>query len=81
MTVLHSEGDGLRLEKAALLSRSDALLEHRRALLADMREFAGAALLSALAARGRDTGESGRADSADLPVQPDRSAAAQGAMP
>ena len=43
MTVLHSERDGLRLEKAALLSRSDILLEHRKALLADMREFAVAA--------------------------------------
>lgn len=43
MTILHSERDDLRVEKAALLARSDILLEHRRALLADMREFAAAA--------------------------------------
>jgi hypothetical protein len=43
MTVLHSERDDLRLEKAALLSRSDILLDHRKTLLADMREFAAAA--------------------------------------
>jgi hypothetical protein len=33
MTVLHSERDDLRPERAALLSRSDVLLEHRKALL------------------------------------------------
>jgi hypothetical protein len=43
MTALHSGRDDRRLEKAALLSRCDALLEHRRTLLADMREFAAAA--------------------------------------
>jgi hypothetical protein len=80
MKVIHSEGDDLRLKKAALLLRSDALLEHRKALLADMREFAAAALLSAFAARVNDAGESGRADRTDLPVRPDRSATAQGAM-
>jgi hypothetical protein len=42
MTVLHSERDDLRLEKTVLLSRSDILLEHRKELLADMREFAAA---------------------------------------
>jgi hypothetical protein len=43
MTVLHSERDDLRLEKAALLSRCDVLLQHRKTLLAEMREFAAVA--------------------------------------
>jgi hypothetical protein len=43
MTILHSERDDRRLEKATLLSRCDALLEHRKALLADIREFAAVA--------------------------------------
>jgi hypothetical protein len=49
MAILHFERDDLRAEKAALLSRSDILLEHRRALLADMREFAAAARVSSRA--------------------------------
>lgn len=40
MTVLHSERDDLRLEKAALLSRCDVMLEQRKTLLAEMRDFA-----------------------------------------
>ena len=43
MTILHSEGDDLRWEKAALLSRCDVLLQHRKTLLAEMREFAAVA--------------------------------------
>ena len=43
MRILHSEGDDLRKEKAALLSRFDVLLANRRMLLAEMREFAVAA--------------------------------------
>lgn len=43
MTVLHSGRDDLRLEKAALLSRCDVLLEQRKALLAEMRDFAAVA--------------------------------------
>jgi hypothetical protein len=43
MTVLHSERDDLRLEKSALLSRCDVLLEQRKNLLAEMRDFAAVA--------------------------------------
>jgi hypothetical protein len=43
MKVLHSGRDSLRAERAALLSRSDILLEDRKVLLAEMREFTEAA--------------------------------------
>jgi CheY-like chemotaxis protein len=45
MTVLHCERHDLLSERAALLSRSDDLLEGRRVLLAEMREFTEAARL------------------------------------
>jgi hypothetical protein len=43
MTVLHSERDDFRLEKAALLSRCDILLAQRKTLLAEMQDFAAVA--------------------------------------